>query len=577
MQSNMLTNGDNRVRRVAGSVDDAARKPDQFDYDWLVVGSGFGGSVSALRLAEKGYKVAVLECGRRFEDHEFARTSWQLGRFYWLPKLGLKGILRLTVFKDVFVLSGCGVGGGSLGYANTLYRARPAFYRDPQWAGLSDWQTELAPWYEEAERMLGVTRYDEDTPADVLLKQYAAEHGFGDTYVKTPVGVFLGADGSTVPDPFFGGEGPPRAGCTRCGQCMLGCRHNAKNTLPKNYLFFAERLGVEILPERTVIDVRPSGAADGSDGYIVTHERSGTWVRRDRRRLTARGVVFAAGTLGTNKLLFAAKLRGSLPQISGRLGHLVRTNSESVLAVTAPDDARDFTRAVAITSSVYPDQDTHIEPVTYGSGADSQSLLFWLLTEAGRRGTQPLHAVLNALRHPRLALRAMRITNWSRRTVILLVMQSLDNAIRLKVKRRWPNGSVVLTTEQDSQKPNPDKIAAAYRAAEWLTRRIGGTPQAMMMEALLSIPTTGHILGGAPIGEGPESGVVDAQQRIFGYRNLLVCDGAAVPANVGANPSLTITALAERAVSHVPPAPLGASSEPATADAHPSHRGTPAG
>jgi cholesterol oxidase len=532
----------------------APRGSGSFDYDWLIIGSGFGGSVAALRLAEKGYRVAVLECGRRFEDDDFAENSWQMRRYYWMPKLGLKGILRLRLFRDVFVASGCGVGGGSLGYANTLYRARPAFYTDHQWAELEDWEAELERWYQEAERMLGVTRYDEDTPADLLLKQYADEHGFGDTYAKTPVGVFLGEEGRTVPDPFFGGSGPARTGCVRCGQCMLGCRYGAKNTLVKNYLYLAERLGVQITPERTVLDIRPRGAADGSDGYLVTHERSGAWIRRERRQLTARGVVIAAGTLGTNKLLFSSKVRGSLPRVSDRLGHLVRTNSESILAVTAPDARRDFTRAVAITSSVHPDLDTHIEPVTYGAGGDSQSLLFWLLTEAGRRGTQPLHLALNIVRHPRLAVRAMRVRGWSRRTVILLVMQSLDNAIRLQVKRRWPNGNVVLTTAQDPNNPNPDKIPAAYRAAEWLQQRIAGTPQASFTEAIFSIPTTAHILGGATIGANPESGVIDAHHRVFGYDNLLVCDGAAVPANVGANPSLTITALAERAISHIPPA-----------------------
>ncbi len=522
-----------------------------FAYDWLVIGSGFGGSTSALRLAERGYRVAVLECGRRFEDQDFAKTTWEAARYYWMPKLGLKGVFRLTLFKDVFVASGCGVGGGSLGYANTLYRARPAFYADPQIAGLADWEQELAPHYDEAERMLGVTAYDQDTPADLLLKQYAEQNGFGDTYSKTRVGVFLGEAGKTVSDPFFGGEGPERTGCVRCGQCMIGCRYGAKNTLVKNYLYFAERHGVDVQPERTVTDIRPLGSADGADGYAVTHERSGAWLSRDRQRLTARGVVVAAGALGTNKLLFSCKLRGSLPNISDRLGYLVRTNSESILAVTAGDDARDFTRGVAITSSIYPDPDTHIEPVTYGKGADSQSLLYALMTEAGGRGNQPLHLIANMLRHPVMAARASKIRNWSRRTMILLVMQTLDNAMRLKVKRRWPNGSVVLTTEQDPDNPNPDKIPAAYRAAEWIQKQIGGTPQAVVMEALLSIPTTAHILGGAVIGRDSHTGVVDSHHRVFGYQNLLVCDGSAVPANIGVNPSLTITALTERAMTAV--------------------------
>lgn len=523
------------------------------EIDWLVIGSGFGGSTSALRLAEKGYRVAVLECGRRFADHDFANTTWEAAKYYWMPKLGLKGIFRLTLFKDVFVASGCGVGGGSLGYANTLYRARPAFYTDPQIAGLAEWERELAPHYDEAERMLSVTTYDEDTPADLLLKEYAEQRGFGDTYAKTRVGVFLGEGGRTVPDPFFGGEGPERTGCVRCGQCMIGCRYGAKNTLVKNYLWFAERLGVQLLPERTVVDIRPVGAAGGSEGYVVTHERSGRWVKRDRRRLRARGVVIAAGALGTNRLLFSCKLRGSLPKISDRLGYLVRTNSESILAVTAPDDRRDFTKAIAITSSIYPDPDTHIEPVTYGKGADSQSLLYALMTEKGGRGNQPIHLLANMIRHPLLAARAARIRGWSRRTMILLVMQSLDNAMRLKVKRRWPNGNVVLTTEQDSNNPNPDKIPAAYRAAEWIQAKIDGTPQAVVMEALLSIPTTAHILGGAVVGRDTASGVIDRHHRVFGYENLLVCDGSAVPANVGVNPSLTITAMTERAMTSIPP------------------------
>jgi cholesterol oxidase len=333
---------------------------------------------------------------------------------------------------------------------------------------------------------------------------------------------------------------------------MIGCRFGAKNTLVKNYLWFAEKRGVQITPERTVVDIKPLGAADGSDGYLVTHERTGAWIRRDRRTTTAKGVVVSAGALGTNRLLFSCKLRGSLPKISDRLGYLVRTNSESILAVTAPDDTRDFTDGVAITSSIYPDPDTHIEPVTYGKGADSQSLLYTLMTEAGRRGNQPIHLIKNLLAHPIQAVKASRIRNWSRRTMIILVMQSLNNSMRLKVKRRWPNGNVVLTTEQDLNNPNPDKIPGAYRCAEWIAQKIGGTAQAIVMEASLAIPTTAHILGGAVVGATPESGVIDTTHRVFGYANLLVCDGAAVPANVGANPSLTITALTERAMTHIP-------------------------
>jgi cholesterol oxidase len=539
-----------------------------FDFDWIVVGSGFGGSVAALRLAEKGYRVGVLEAGRRFADEDFCETTWQLSRYYWLPVFGLRGILRLSLFKDIVVVSGCGVGGGSLGYANTLYRARPRFYADPRWAGLADWEAELRPHYEEAERMLGVVAYDRDTPADALLKAYADENGVGATYAKTRVGVFLGEAGKTVGDPYFGGAGPDRRGCIECGACMTGCRHNAKNTLVKNYLWFAERLGVEIRSERTVTDLRPLGAADGRDGYAVTHERSGGILRRERGHLTARGVVVAAGALGTNRLLFRAKLAGSLPRLSDRLGHAVRTNSESILAVTAPDDAHDFTNGIAITSSIYPKPEIHIEPVTYGRGADSQSLLFWLMTEAGRRGTQPLHLLLNVARHPSSAVRAMRVRAWSRRTVIVLCMQTADSLMRLKVARRWPNGNPILTTEQDPSTPNPDKVPEAYELASWLADRLGGTPQASFTEASLAIPTTAHILGGAAIGGSAETGVVDSDHRAFGYENLLVCDGAAIPANLGVNPSLTITALAERAMSRIPP-PGPARPTPARSEAAP--------
>src|SRR5919106_1265266 len=370
------------------------------DFDWLVIGSGFGGSVAALRLAEKGYRVGVLECGRRYEDSDFARSAWNLRRYFWAPRLGLRGIFRLTVLKDVFIASGSGVGGGSLGFANTLYRARPAFFRDPQWEGLADWERELRPHYDTAERMLGVADYEGMTPADELLREYGEEIGVGDTFKHTRVGIFFGPAGEEVEDPYFGGAGPARTGCVRCGSCMIGCRHGAKNTLVKNYLWFAERLGVEVIPERQVTEVRPLGAADGSDGYAVSTEHPGAWIRKRRRTLTARGVVVAAGPLGTNQLLADCRHSGALPRLSRRLGEVVRTNTESIQAVTARDDSRDFSRAVAITSSIYPDPDTHIELVTYGGGADAIRGLYTALTGPGTRATRPLKWIAALLRHP---------------------------------------------------------------------------------------------------------------------------------------------------------------------------------
>jgi len=523
------------------------------EHDWLVIGSGFGGSVATLRLAEKGHRVGLLECGRRFADHELPRSTWDLRRYFWAPKLGFKGIFRLTIFRDVAVASGSGVGGGSLGYGNTLYRAPERFYADPQWSGLNDWQSALAPHFDTAEQMLGVVTVDADDPADLLLREFGREIGADRTYAKTRVGVYFGKPGETAADPFFGGAGPARTGCIACGRCMVGCPHNAKNTLPKNYLWLAERAGAEIVPERTVVDIRPLGAPDGSDGYAVTSERTGAWLRKDRRVHTARGVVVAAGALGTNRLLARSKLAGSLPRISDRLGELVRTNSEAILAVTLPPGAPDMTRRVAISSSVYPDPDTHIETVTYGDAADSMSALFTLLVGDGTRLTRPLKLLGAAARHPVRLAQLTRPGGWSRRTIIVLVMQSLDNAIALRA-RRGPFGGVRLSTEQDPDRPNPTFIPVANLFAEWLAERTGGIAQSSVMEAVANIPTTAHILGGAVIGADRSSGVIDARQHVFGYENLLVCDGSAIPANVGVNPSLTITALAEHAMSQVPAA-----------------------
>ncbi len=524
----------------------------EYDFDWLVIGSGFGGSVSALRLAEKGYRVGVLECGRRYRDQDFAKSAWNLRRYFWMPRLGLRGIFRMTAFKDAFIVSGSGVGGGSLGYANTLYRARPAFFSDPQWDDLADWERELGPHYEVAERMLGVTTYADQGPADELLREYGDEIGVGETFKPTRVGTYFGEPGTEVDDPYFDGEGPRRSGCVHCGGCMIGCRYGAKNTLVKNYLWFAERLGVEVMPERMVSDVQALGAEDGREGYAVISRRSGALLRRrDPRTLTARGVVLAAGALGTNKLLADCRHRGSLPRLSGRLGHVVRTNSESIQAVTAPDDSRDFARSIAITSSIYPDPDTHVEVVTYGHGGDLMSRLFTAATGPGTRVTRPLKWIGALLRHPLRSLRLLWPFGWSRRTVILLVMQTTDAAMRLVAKRRRLGRGVRLQTEQDPERPNPTYLPAAAQAAEWFARRTGGVAQSGITESSLNIPTTAHILGGAVIGADAGQGVVDAANRVYGYENLLVCDGAAVPANPGVNPSLTITALAEHAMARV--------------------------
>jgi cholesterol oxidase len=513
--------------------------------------------VSALRLAEKGYSVRMLETGRRFEDKDFPKSTWHLRSFIWLPRFGLRGIMRLTLYKDVGILSGAGVGGGSLVYANTHYVPKRPFFERPEWPDDRDWQDELKPYYDTAKQMLGSSEIPFQTDADRLLKEVAGDLGVEDTYGRPTVGIFFGEPGETVDDPYFDGEGPQRAGCIRCGACMVGCRHNAKNTLRKNYLYLAERKGVEIEAERTVTDVR---ALEGG-GYEVTSVRAGSWVRQRRQKIRARGVVIAAGALGTNLLLRRSKERGHLGKLSDCLGYKVRTNSEALVAVTAKENRYDFTHSIAISSSIYPDEDTHIENVTYGKAGDSMALLFTALTEAGSRITRPIHWLQAVVRHPITALKLTIPRGWSERTLILLVMQTVESSLRLKpirlgivskplrLRRR-----VVMQTEQDPDNPNPTFIPAANEAAQKLADRIQGNAQSNLGEALLNMPITAHILGGAVIASDAEHGVVDAFQRAFGYERLLVCDGSVVPANPGVNPSLTITALAEHAMSAVEPA-----------------------
>lgn len=524
------------------------------DYDWIIVGSGFGGSVAALRLAEKGYKVAVLESGRRIADADFPASSWHIGRFFWAPALGLRGISRVSLFKDILIGSGVGVGGGSLVYANTLYRATRAFFDHPQWADLADWGALLAPYYQTAERMLGVQTVPWDSENQKLLHAMGEHFGAAHTFCRTPCAVFFGEAGVTVSDPYFGGAGPGRTGCTRCGGCTTGCNVGAKNTLVKNYLWFAEKLGVDILPDTEVADIRPLDDDDGEAGYVVATRRPGAWFGGKGRCLRARGVVVAAGALGTNRLLASCKHGGGLPRLSDRLGQLVRTNSESILAVTLPDDTREVTRDVSISASIHVNHNTHIELVSYGDNASYMKFFFTLLTGNGTRLTRPLLLLAQVIRHPFRFLRSLSPIGWSRRSAILLVMQPLDNAIAFIAKRRLFGRGVRLTTEQHAEKPNPTFIAEGNAAAAWLAAHTGGIAQSMVPEALANIPTTAHILGGAVIGIDESSGVVDADGQVFGYRNLIICDGSVMPANPGVNPSLTITALAEHIVSRVPQA-----------------------
>ncbi len=525
-------------------------------HDVVVIGSGFGGSVAALRLAEKGYDVLVLEAGRRFRDEDFARTNWDLKNFFWAPRLGWFGIQRIHRLPDVMILAGAGVGGGSLNYANTLYVPPAPFFRDRQWGDITDWQAELRPHYDTASRMLGVVTNPCDGPVEQVMKQAAEDLGVGSTYRRTPVGVFFGEPGRRVPDPFFGGAGPERTGCTQCGNCMVGCRVGAKNTLVKNYLALAERLGVRIEPMRTVthVGVVPGGA--GEETYRIRTERTGAWRRKDARVVTARHVVVAAGTWGTQVLLHAMKASGDLPRLSDRLGHLTRTNSEALLGAltaTVPHDA-DLTRGVAITASFHPDEHTHVENVRYGKGSNAMGALSTIAVPK-RRLPRPLQAFVEVAKDPRVLSLLPTTRSFSERTIIGLVMQSRDNSLKVSGRRGLLGPG--LTSTQGHGEPNPTYIPEGHRAMAAVARRLGErtglrTYPGGTWGEIFDIPLTAHFLGGAVIGDSPATGVVDPYHRVWWHPGISIVDGSAVSANLGVNPALTITAQAERAFSMWP-------------------------
>jgi cholesterol oxidase len=526
-----------------------------FDEDVVVIGSGFGGAVAALRLAEKGYRVRVYEAGRRFEDEDFATTNWNVRRYLWAPALGCFGVQRIHRLPHVMILAGAGVGGGSLNYANTLYQPGAAFFDDPQWAGIAPWQEELAPHYATAKRMLGVVEhYPHTGPVERIMAGAAEDLGVAKTFRRAPVGVYFGAPGETVPDPFFGGEGPVRTGCTLCGNCMVGCRVGAKNTLMKNYLALAERRGVVIEALRTVVEVRERAGG----GFSVTTRRSGAWGRGLRRTVTAEQVVLAAGTWGSQQLLHRMKASGALPRIPDALGRLTRTNSEALdgAVSTAVPDGAGFAQGVAITTSFHVDERTHVENVRYGPGSNLMGALATVLVPGDVPLGRRLGALLGAVvRHPIRQFRLGTLRRWSERGIIALVMQTADNSLTLSLRRRF--GRDVLTSAQGHGAPNPSHLPEAHRAAEAIAARMTqetGVPASARgsWPEVFGIPLTAHFLGGAVLSDAPEHGVVDPFHRVWGHPGLSVVDGSAVPANPGVNPSLTITALAERAMSYWP-------------------------
>ena len=532
---------------------------DGFDFDFIVIGSGFGGSVSAHRLVEKGYRVAVMEMGRRWTPETLPHSSWSLHRWFWRPKLGLRGFFNMRFFRHVTIFHGCAVGGGSITYACTLLTPPQKVWEIGSWTGLANWEREMPEHYEQAARMLGATQNNILGPADHLLKHAAVAAGVGDSFYCTRVGIFQGANADsrnqTVPDPYFGGEGPARTTCLACGGCMMGCRFGAKNTLDLGYLYLAEKHGAQIFPETRVVDVQPiGGSVDGGGGYEVHTIHSTSWVLRHRRKFTSRGIVFSASALGTMELLFQLKEKGSLHEISSQVGKHVRTNSESLIGARMPGYHEDLSLGIAIGSGIYIDEHTHIEAVRYPGGSDAMGLLTTILTN-GRPGPRRIllwlaNVLRSFLSHPIKTVRVLQPWGWAREFVILLCMQALDNEIEMHWQRPWfwPFRKFLVSRGQKV----PTYIPKANEFAQKFAQLTAGFPMSMLPEILFDIPGTAHCIGGCVIADSATNGVVDSRHRVFGYKNMYICDGSVIAANLGVNPSLTITALAERAMSFIP-------------------------
>ena len=538
----------------------------QAHYDWIIVGSGFGGSVSAYRLTQKGYKVLIIEKGRRFAPGDFPRTNWNLKRWMWNPALGMTGFFKMSFLRHMTVLHGVGVGGGSLVYANTLPMPTPEFFTAKSWGHLADWETELAPHYDTARRMLGVTTNPLMTRGDEVLKGIARDMGREEDFHATEVAVFFGEPGETVPDPFFGGEGPERVGCNFCGACMTGCRVGAKNTLDRNYLYLAEKYGAEVLAETEVTAVRPQ---DGG-GYVVDTKAS--FGRPHSAAIGAEQVILAGGVMGTIPLLLQMKEdpRG-LPELSDRLGDFVRSNSEALFAIISPDKNENFSKGVAITSILHTDDHSHIEPVRYSEGSG----FFRTLAFIHAHGPTVLARVWGALvafaRKPFRWLKALFVKDFAKQSQVLLYMRTLEGTLRLKLGREWRTGyRRRLVTELDDPSHAPSAfMEEATDLAERFADKVNGVPTNLATETLLGVPSTAHILGGACMGESAETGVIDPSHEVFNYPGLYVIDSAGISANPGVNPALTITALAERAMTLIPTKNIAPSVNPSAEEAAP--------
>lgn len=513
------------------------------EYDYVIIGSGFGGSVSALRLSEKGYKVLVIEKGKWFGKDDFPETNWQLRKWMWLPKLGMQGLFKLTFFRHVAILSGVGVGGGSLVYANTLPVPTKNFFTSSSWSHLADWETELKPFYPLALQMLGAEKNPSIRHSDRVMQELAKRIGKEDKFDTTTVAVYFGKPGVTVPDPYFDGKGPERTGCIQCGGCMLGCRYNSKNTLDKNYLYLAQQLGADIIAEKEVYDVIPHGK-DGIDGYEIKYKDSLSYFP-NKSSVKAKGVIFAGGVLGTVSLMLKLKL-GSLPKLSEKLGFGIRTNSESLIGVTTFDKNKSFSEGVAIGSIIHTDDNSHIEPVKYSEGSGFWRIFMAPMVQGNSMAGRFFNMVKDFVTKPIDNLKVFFVDDWSKRTHILLFMQTIDSTLR------FTKGIFGMSTSIDTGKAPTSAIPEAQFLANEVAAIINGKAMVMSTETLLGIPTTAHILGGACMGKDASEGVIDKDNNVFNYHNMLVCDGSMISANPGVNPSLSITAISERAMSKIP-------------------------
>jgi len=528
--------------------------PDQnpdLAFDFVIIGSGFGGSVSAMRLAQKGYSVAILETGKRLQANDFPKTNWRAWKYFWAPIIKFFGPQRISFLKGVMILHGVGVGGGSLVYANTLMKPKTEVFQDSAWPKGNDWEKELEPHFETARMMLGVAENPYHFEGEDALRKLAKRMGVEDTYHPTEVGVFFGEPGETVPDPYFSGAGPERTGCISCGGCMVGCRHNAKNTLDKNYLYFAEKWGTKIFPETKADKITPT-----QDGYTIDTVHSTSWFKKKGKRFFGKKIILSAGVLGSVGLLMKNRdVHKTLPHLSAYLGKSVRTNGESLIGATSFDAHRDLSRGIAIGAAIHPDSKTKIEMVRYPEGSGAMRTLGTLLTPDGTHLTRPLKAIWQLIRRFPRYVRLWTVKDWAKSSVILLVMQYLDQQIELNLGRSIFSGFRKKLQGAPTGHPLPSYFQIAQDAGKIIAEEINGEPQNVITEAFLKVPATAHILGGCRMGDTPEKGAINKEHEVFGYSGLYVCDGSVVPCNLAVNPSFTITALAERFASYFPPHP----------------------